>query len=77
MNPGSRQHRPIRPREIKKLSIVRNPGTGPLLERHPANRNHPLHLIADEVWCGKGKVIRKLRKQCNLTFALSAVCGRC
>jgi len=28
-----RQHRPIRSREVKKLSIVRNPGTGPLLER--------------------------------------------
>jgi hypothetical protein len=33
MNPSSRQHRPIRSREVKKLSIVRNPGTGPLIER--------------------------------------------
>jgi hypothetical protein len=33
MNPSSRQHRPIRRTELKKLSIVRNPGTGPLIER--------------------------------------------
>ena len=25
--------RPIRRNEVKKLSIIRNPGTGPLLER--------------------------------------------
>lgn len=28
-----RQHRPIRRHDVKKLSIIRNPGTGPLLER--------------------------------------------
>lgn len=28
-----RQFRPIRRSDVKKLSIVRNPGTGPLLER--------------------------------------------
>lgn len=28
-----RQHRPIRQRDVKKLSIIRNPGTGPLLWR--------------------------------------------
>jgi hypothetical protein len=28
-----RQHRPIRRHEVKKLSIIRNPGTGPLIER--------------------------------------------
>jgi hypothetical protein len=31
--------RPIRRPEIKKLSIIRNPGTGPLLERlRPSGR---------------------------------------
>lgn len=28
-----RQHRPIRRQDVKKLSIIRNPGTGPLIER--------------------------------------------
>lgn len=27
------KHKPIRRQEVKKLSIIRNPGTGPLLDR--------------------------------------------
>ena len=43
--------RPIRRPEVKKLSIVRNPGTGPLLERlRPSGRFEVVGFHRPERW---------------------------
>jgi hypothetical protein len=43
--------RPIRRPEVKKLSIIRNPGTGPLLQRlREPTMQGPIGFTTPDVW---------------------------